>query len=248
MIRLSVAFAAIAAASLCCAPRVFAASMTFSGSSGNLAAAAKFELNGTSLTLTLTNTATTVANAPNQVLMGLLFNSPNLTPLTASIAPGSKSVGTFSDLNLYWGYGHIPVSGYSSVLEASGAVSGLGHSNFNGTKSSLQGADGGIINAPPGVGTNKGFLNQKPFVQNAAIFQFMTPSGFSLSDLGSKVVFLYGTSLTEPRFEGTGGPILEPNVRLVPEPASACLFAIGLAGFAGRTWRMKRRRTISARV
>src|SRR5690242_3624883 len=50
-----------------------------SGSSGSLSASVDFKLVGTTLTVTLSNTATGTIPDANSELLGLFFNAPNLT-------------------------------------------------------------------------------------------------------------------------------------------------------------------------
>ena len=61
-------------------------------------------------------------------------------------------------------------------------------------------------------------------------FTLTAAAGFSLSELGEKVVFQYGTSFTESHFSGIDPP------PAVPEPSSLALCLAGLAAVACRRW------------
>src|SRR6476620_1856235 len=66
------------------------AAVTFTGSSGTLAASATFDLSGTTLTVTLTNTGTADVVDPAGVLTAVLFNTSTaaghgLTAVSASL-------------------------------------------------------------------------------------------------------------------------------------------------------------------
>src|SRR5579883_2133133 len=125
-------------------------SETFEGSSGALAAEAVFELSGSTLTVTLTNTSTTAVRVPTDVLTGVLFDtSTALTPVSASISSGSRAVeGSISNAGNGWGYAsRLSANGFNSAISSTGAFHGLGHSNFSTENNALHGLNYGIVSA-----------------------------------------------------------------------------------------------------
>jgi hypothetical protein len=203
--------------------------MVYTGSSGSLSASADFSLSGNTLTVTLTNTSTADVLVPTDVLTGVYFNtSHTLTPVSASLNGSSVVYGSISNVGDGWGYATgVSADGENSAIGASGAVIGLGHSNFSGANNALGGLDYGILSAgdDPATG-NTGVTGHGPLIKNSVQFTFTVGSGFSLSELGNSVVFQYGTQLTETHF-GSGGPT--PDVAVVPVPPTAILLGIGVA-------------------
>src|SRR5712691_9326837 len=66
--------------------------VTFTGSSGNLSASAKFDVSGADLIITLTNTSPNDVLVPTDVLTAIFFDlDPTLTldRVSAVVAPGS---------------------------------------------------------------------------------------------------------------------------------------------------------------
>jgi hypothetical protein len=237
------------------------ADVIFSGTSGGLSASADFSLSGSTLTVTLTNTSATTALVPADVLTGVFFDSAHtLTPTSAAYPNGSTiwygTISTPSGTGDGWGYATgVAAQGKNSAISASGAVSGLGHSNFSGANNPLQGLDYGILPAGyTGVGANTGITGHGPLIQNSVVFTLTVPSGFDLAELGNDVAFQYGTQLSEPSFAG----LLDPNAGgnnggnngnggvgnggpsdpSAPEPSSLALLALGGAALAGwRRWK-----------
>ncbi len=122
----------------------------------------------------------------------------------------------------------VSAHGATSALSATGAVTGLGYSNFSGVSTALDGLGFGLLSAGDNAATgNTGVTGHGPLVKDSLMFTLAAPKGFTLNDLGASVVFQYGTSLQEPHFMGTDPP---PSV---PEPGTLFLLASGLAGLAG---------------
>lgn len=212
-----------------------ATSITFTNSSGNLAASAVFTLSGNTLTVVLTNTSTHDVLVPTDVLEGVYFNTTSaLTPVSAALFGGSTvHYGTLTNVGKGWGFAQgVSAQGKNSGISAMGAVNGLGHANFDSadcpTQSScpLQGVDYGLLSAGDNLATgNTGVTGHGPLIQDAVEFTLTASTGFDLSQLGSSVVFQYGTALNEPSFKGQQPP-------KTPEPASLLLLVSGIGGLA----------------
>ena len=222
----------------------FANSITFTGggtniSGNNLAASAQFDLSGTTLTVTLTDTATS-ANAqyvPSDILTAVYFGTASLaalTPRTASL-DGSTIISTdLTDVGSNWEFlgGFTPVRGLVNGISASG-LSVFGQGNFNNCGASspcnnLGGINWGLVPSffPPSQGINGG-VSGTTLVDDRVQFTLNTMPGFSLASINS-VQFQWGTS--DPEFSVTG-------FTSAPEPSTLLLVGggIGLAAF----WRRK---------
>jgi hypothetical protein len=217
------------------------AGLLFSGSSGSLSASAQFDLSGNTLTVTLTNTSKADVLVPTDVLTGVFFNTTHtLTPVSASLNGSTVFYGSLTNVGDGWGYGTgLNAQGENSAISATGAVAGLGMSNFSGTHTNLDGLAYGILSAGDNPATgNGGVTGHGPLIKNSVKFTLTVGSGFTLDELGQSVVFQYGTMLTDTHF-GSGPPL----VLVTPAPPSAVLFAVGasLSGLAG-WWRRRRLR------
>lgn len=185
------------------------AALSFSGTSGNLAAEVDFALSGSTLTVTLINTSTHDVLVPSDVLTGVFFNTTHtLTPVSASLGGSAVFYGNIVNVGNGWGYASgVSAQGKNSAISASGAVSGLGHNNFTAANNPLQGIDYGILSHGDNPLTgNGGVTGGGPLVKNEVVFTLTAASGFTLSEIGNSVVFQYGTSLTEPHPPGTPVP------------------------------------------
>jgi hypothetical protein len=216
-----------------------------------LSASASFDLSGTTLTVTLDNTSTDPVVVPTDVLTGVFFdlNAGTLTNGSAALSAGSKALngdGTVDNgvvVGDYWGYASgVSAHAENFAISATGAVNGLGHANF-GDGSALQGVGGGNVS---GIASNAngGVTGKGPYFDSSVVFTFTTSSGFTLSDLGSGVVFQYGTALSDTSFNGTKQPTP------VPEASTVDLLAadFGLLALYGVFYYRRRKRHVSART
>lgn len=207
-----------------------AAPITVSAVSGTRAASAYFDINAAgNLVVVLTNTSTSDALAPIDLLTALFFDIDGvgaLTPVSAMLAGSTVLFGPDGGGNVggEWAY----ASGLSGApLGATEGISSsglglFGQYNFNGvdldSPTAVNGFNYGITSAGDNPATgNAQLTGGEPIIKNSVTF---TLSGQNLSnvDLSSavrNVSFQYGTSLSEP------------NLR-VPEPSSMLLLTLGL--------------------
>lgn len=220
--------ASLAVVAAAAAP-AFADTITFSAISGNLAASATFEANGSDLTVTLTNTSLFDVLVPADVLTCLFFDVSggplSLTPTSAVLGPGSVVLfGGPTDpapngVGGEWEY-------VSSATGPLGAAYGIGSSGlgifgagqmFPGANlagpNNVDGLQYGIVSIGDNPATgNTPVTGSQPLIQNEVVFTLTgLPSGFSVQSIHN-VNWQYGTSLTEPN---------------IPEPASLALLAMG---------------------
>lgn len=234
-------FAALVGALCLAGPVQAQTTATYSGSIGNRAASAVFTITGSTLHVVLTNTSSSDILVPTDVLTGLFFDTTHtLVPVSASL---NGSTVWYNSLTNNVGEGWQYVSGVSAQGKNAGiSASGLGvfgtaPSFFSPPVLPLDGLNYGILSAGDNTATgNTGVKGHGPLIKNSIDFTLTAASGFSLSELGSKVVFQYGTALTEPHFDGNK----VPDVTTVPEPASLSLLLPGLIPLG---FRLRRRRS-----
>jgi hypothetical protein len=227
------------AALLAVSGSAFADSVTFSGSAGGRAASAVFATSGSTLTVTLTNTATDDVTLPIFVLTGVYFDvsgsALSLTRTSALLNTGSTVINAASQpaggvVGGEWAY----KSGLSGA--AGGAAYGISSSGLGlfgpGDRFPGDNLDGpndpdglqyGITTAGDDSSTNNGGTNT-PLIKNSVVFTLSgLPTGFDINRFRN-VGFQYGTALDEPQ--------LPSNLTVVPLPAGATAGLSALAGVA----------------
>ncbi|MBI5601925.1 MAG: PEP-CTERM sorting domain-containing protein [Deltaproteobacteria bacterium] len=221
--------------------QVGATPITFSGSGTNpitgqaISASATFDIVGTFLQVTLTNTGADVM-APSDVLTALFFNitgNPSLTPGSATLASGSSVLFGGSDpggvVGGEWAYTNI-ASGAPNGATQGISSSGLGifgGANFPGSNlqdpSAVDGVQYGITSGADNPSTgNAAVTGSNALIKNSVVFLLSNLQGTSLNQI-SNVSFQYGTGLSEPNLPSNP----------VPEPTTLLLLGSGLIGMAG---------------
>jgi len=228
----------------CSADAGRASMITFTGGTpgtDHLAASAKFDLAGSTLTITLTNTATgaigDVMN-PADLLTALFFSLPDGVSLatsgsTAYIASGSTwyfdsdsaDPGDFGgNVGGEWAYGAglvgAPESAKSGISSAGFDL--FGDATFNGANlhgpTAVNGFNYAITSAGDDVTTgNAAVTGGKPLIKNAVVFSLTVSGALDLNKI-TDVGFQYGTGLGEPYVP----------VNQIPAPGAALLGVLGL--------------------
>jgi hypothetical protein len=216
-------------------PSTASAYLLLTGESGDLSASVKFEVSGSDLIVTLTNTSTVDVMNPSMVLTAVFFTIEDISPLTAVSAvlgPGSNVLFGTTDpggvVGGEWAYagGLSGAPGGATQGISSSGLGLFGSGNFEG--SDLQGPPSGAVDGlqygitsagdNPATG-NTPVTGTNALIKNAVVFTLSgLPADFEYSKI-SNVSFQYGTSLSEP------------NVP-VPEPATMVLLGSGLIGLA----------------
>lgn len=214
----------------------WADSATFTGTDGVYSASAIFTQIGNTLVVTLQNTSAADVLVPTDVLTGVFFkNAFALTPVSASLVAGDTVwYGSLTDPGDGWGYGFgVSAHGYNNAISGTGAVSGLGHSNFSGANNSLDGLDYGLLSTGDNPATgNTGVTGHGPLIRDALQFTLTVPNGFSIPAMGTTVQFQYGTSLTERNYTSTFYHY-DGNIPQTPEPGTLALLGTGVLGLGG---------------
>lgn len=234
-----------------------------------VASKATFTLSGNELQIDLAATyASPGKYGPAAGLSGLFFSiagDPALTPISATVAPGSSIIhaGTctpgpcagVTDVGGEWGYQYSAAgftggpAGNYGISSSGYLTTGLPHNvgNFNNGKAganlddpaSLGGANFELFaKTVKSFTRGNGGLMNTPLIESEVNFVLGgVPSGFALSDI-SNVSFQYGTSFTETNLSDScvsGCPA--PSV---PEPASWGAFAVAVLGL-GLLYQARRR-------
>jgi hypothetical protein len=217
-----------------------ALSLTYAGSNGSLSASAFFTLSGSTLNIILTNTSSADVLVPTDVLTGVFFNTTHtLTPVSASLNGSSVFYGSIvHNVGEGWQYkSGVSAQGKNSGISAAGLGIFGPQGNFYSPGQSLGGLDYGLLSAGDNTGTgNKGVTKHGPLIKNAVAYTLTTDPLFSLSEVGSTVVFQYGTSTTEPYFTGTCIQNCTPPPQVVPEPSTWIMLVTGALGLLGYGW------------
>lgn len=191
--------------------------ITFSASSGNLAASATFDTQGTNLIVTLSNISAADVLIPADILTAVFFTlagNPNLTLVSTTLGPGSSIIFGGGNVNGEWVYGN----GLSGA--PGGADEGISSAGFGVFGPGGDGLDYGLItpNDNPTTG-NTPVTGNWPLINNSVVFTLSgLPPGYNLLGAITNVSFQYGTSLSEA------------NIVLIPEPATMLLLGSGLIG------------------
>ncbi len=222
-----------------------AAPITFTGSSGSLSASATFTVVGSNLQIVLTNSGTSDALVPTDVLTGIFFDVTGIPSLSAVSA---TSGGTSSTLNVGNPAIFVSASGtniggawaYEQGTLAHGALYGISAAGLGvfGTSNvfpgpnvdgdpGVDGLDYGLLPAGDNLTTGNGGLNGRTLTKNSDTFLLSLGSlpGFNPSASIHNLTFQYGTALTETSIPGRP-PALE-----TPEPVTLALLGMGFLAF-----------------
>ncbi len=195
-------------------------SITFSATSGNLAASATFDVVGDNLLVTLSNTSPFDVLAPPDVLTAVFFDISgivNLTPESAFLAsdsivlfgPGSADGNVGGEWAYEGGLSGAP-GGASHGISSSG-LGLFGSANFNGPNldgpSAVNGVNYGITSfLDDASGGNMAVTGQFPLIWYSVVFTLSgVGSGFNPATSISNVSFQYGTQLSEPNISAPDG-------------------------------------------
>jgi hypothetical protein len=216
--------------------------ITFTGSSGSLAASVSFDIVGGNLVVTLTNTSSADVLVPTDVLTAVFFNvsgNPTLSKISGLLAGGSTVIYNGQPaggvIGGEWGY----LNGISEYSDNSGISStGLGvfgpTSVFPGPNLSgpadPDGLQYGLVSAGDNSATgNGGVTGSGGLIHNSVQFTLDNlPPGFNLAFI-DRVTFQYGTALTDTSI--TGG-CTNCVFQQTPEPQSLALVGFGLLALA----------------
>lgn len=224
------------------------ANITFSSSSGNLAASVTFSTSGSNLIVTLTNTSTADVLVPSDVLTAVFFDlpgNPSLSSVSAVLGVGSSVInppsGTGTDpggvVGGEWAYasGLVSAPGGAKQGISSSGLGLFGNATFPGSElqgplnsGAVDGVQYGITSAGDDPTTGNGGISGQGLIKNSVVFTLSgLPGGFNQSSLSTigNVTLQYGTALGEN----------PPSP--VPAPAESLLVLIGLGMIGWTRWR-----------
>jgi hypothetical protein len=216
-------------------PITFTATGTRPETGSLLAASATFDVVGSQLFVTLTNTSTDDVRAPVDILQAVLWDMDqtiNLSLVSATVSslcnfPGGKSAGTCGAGATYTGSDLLTKYAYSANPD------GIGSAGLGIFGDQVDGMDYGILSTGDDLATyTQGMKNKNPYVKDNTYFVLdisknggsYAPSGTGELNLGN-VRFNYGTDT----FLITSDPTPPTGV---PEPPTWTLAAL----FAGLIW------------
>lgn len=223
---------------------VQATPITFSGSSGSLAASVSFDIVGGQLQVVLTNTSTADALVPVDILTAVFFDiasgsDPQLDPVSAisggitytglaSVSPAGTEVGG------EWAYENgLSQYGANSGISSSGlGLFGAADVFPPGTNlagpASPDGLQYGLTSAGDIQTTGNPAFLLVPLTNNSVTFLLEDlPAGFTLASI-TNVTFQYGTALSEGHFPGSSGG--NPSNGPIPEPGTLSLVGAAILG------------------
>ena len=226
---------------------------TFSDADGR-SATADFSVSGTTLTITLSNTASAAINDPSHVLTALFFNYANPVTITTAGATALSTGGSANytnpqytgDVGGEWAF-KSNVNGFNFGLSSTGlgpAPNDFGsgdriNSNNLTGPASPDGVQWGIVNSGYVDGSGNGGINSEALSRGTVTFTFTVPTDFNPDDITS-TFFLYGTAYGEGGGGGDGGG----GGTLVPAPAGLILLVSAVPVLALR--RLVRRKPVAA--
>jgi hypothetical protein len=211
------------------------------GISGTRSATVEFDVVGTNLLITLTNTSTRDVGVPADVLTAVFFDIADgaaLTPVSAELAANSSLIyasnayPTDGVVGGEWAYrdGLTNAPGMYGISSAGLGLFGP-HDRFPGANlggpNSPAGIQYGIVPAGDITATgNGGVTGSGGLIKSSVVFTLRGWKSKSAPSV-SKVWFQFGTGLNEPRIPGVAGA---STGEVVPESSSIVAWTVMLFG------------------